>query len=278
MVLVRTLIVLVVVAACGVARADVDSPDVLAGVAAYNDLEYDKAIERLQKALRTTLTREEKLVAYKTLAFCHFAVGKRELAVQDFQMVLRIDDSFDLDRRSPPAERAVFEEARARVATGRAPSNVDTHALSTLKPEISPPKPKAGQAVQMRVFYPGGLAQTMDLFFRTRGLGLYTRLEAKGDAAGHFNLNLAPAQVQAPGIEYYLIALDDSGASVAKAGSLARPWLIDVTPVKKPVYKRGWFWGVLVTSVVVAGAAVGTSLALTRNTNTSSSTVTLSPY
>src|SRR5512142_2674746 len=55
MVLVRTLIVLMVVAACGVARADIDSPDVLAGVAAYNDLDYDKAINRLQKALRTTL-------------------------------------------------------------------------------------------------------------------------------------------------------------------------------------------------------------------------------
>jgi hypothetical protein len=273
--------VFALVAAAGAARADVDSPDVLAGVAAYENLDYDKAIERLQKALRTTLTRDEKLVAYKTLAHCHFAVGKRSDVVVDFQNVLRIDVSFELDQRSPPGERAALEEAKARVATGKATAvDESSYALSPLKPEIAPLKPLAGQPVRMRIFYPGGLADHMSLFFRTRGLGIYSRIEAKGDAAGHFVLNLAPTQVQAPGVEYYLVALDENGASVAKAGSLARPRLIDVTAVKKPLYKRGWFWGVLVTSVVVAGAAVGTTLVLTRNTVTSSSPtgVTIMPF
>jgi hypothetical protein len=263
----------------GVARAEVDSPDVLAGVAAYNDLDYDKAIDRLQKALRTTLTRQEKLVAYKTLASCHYALGKRDLAVLDFQNVLRIDDAFELGRGSPPAERAALEVAKARVATGRVPSGADTHALTPLKPEVTPKTPLSGKPVSMRVFYPGGLADKMSLFYRTRGFGIYNRLEAAGDTAGHFSLTVPAAQVQAPGIEYYLVAFDDSGASVAKAGSLARPWLIDVSLSRKPIYKRGWFWGVF-TGVLVAGAGVATALVLTRNqvTSTTPTTVTVSPF
>jgi hypothetical protein len=76
-----------------------------------------------------------------------------------------------------------------------------------------------------------------------------------------------------------MVALDDTGASVAKAGSLARPRLIDIPFPKKPVYKRGWFWG-MITGIAVAGAAVGTTLVLTRNTVTSTTptSVTISPY
>src|SRR5690242_17248122 len=107
-----------IVLACTTARAAVESPEVLAGVAAYNDMDYEKAIELLQKAVGQTLTREERVVANRTLASCHVAVNKPELAIVDFENVLRIDEAFELDRTTSPRERAAFEEAKTRVAMG----------------------------------------------------------------------------------------------------------------------------------------------------------------
>ncbi len=99
--LTRTLtwIALLCVLCCATrARADVEIPEVLAGVAAYNGLEYEKAISVLKQALNSTLTREEKMVAYKTLAFSYFARGNRAQAIVYFVNVLRLDVNFELDR------------------------------------------------------------------------------------------------------------------------------------------------------------------------------------
>src|SRR6266540_2790944 len=105
-----TLVLVLLLAAVSTARAAVESPEVLAGVAAYRELDYDRAIEILQKAVRQTLTREEKTVAYRTLALAYVAADKREPAIRAFVNVLRIDESFELDRTSSPRERAAFEE------------------------------------------------------------------------------------------------------------------------------------------------------------------------
>jgi hypothetical protein len=277
----RWLISLLIVLAGSSARAAVESPEVLAGVAAYQDLEYDRAIDVLQKALKQTLTREEKLVAYKTLALCHVAVDRQELAIVDFENVLRIDESFELDRASSPRERSALEEAKARFAIGQVETRPGGggREQSPLRPEVSPAQPRAGQPVRMRVYYPGGVAEKLGLFYRTRGLGLYNHLVVGGDGAGHFELTVPGPRVQAPGLEYYLVALDDTGVSVANAGSLPRPLTLAVTEPKKPAYKRGWFW-LVIGGVAVAGAAVGTAVALTRSTVSSStpSTVTIMPF
>jgi tetratricopeptide (TPR) repeat protein len=261
------------------AAAAVESPEVLAGIAAYNAMEYDKAIEALQRGLRETLTREEKVAAYQTLAFCHVAVGKKADAIVDFEAVLRIDDAFELDRTRSPLERAAFEEAKARVAMGQAEVREGALSLAALKPEITPAQPHAGQAVRLRVSYPGGMADKLSLFYRTRGLGLYSRLLVPGDSAGRFEATLPGPRVQAPGLEYYLIALDESGASVARAGSLARPLQLGVLEVRKPAYKRGWFWG-LMSGLALAGAGVATAVVLTRPSvgPTTPASLTFMPY
>jgi hypothetical protein len=257
--------ILVLVAASGAsARAAVESPEVKAGVAAYERLECEAAIDILQKAVAQSLTREEYSVAYQTLAFCHVAVGRDDLAILDFEGVLRSDESFDLDRTKSPRERAAFEEARRRFATGHADVNRKLRALSALKPEISPVRPHAGDRVRVRVHYPGGLAERLSMFYRTRGAGLYDNLQAESDGEGQFELTVPGSRVQPPGLEYYLVALDQTGASMARAGSLPRPLYIDVAELRKPIYKRGWFWGVI-GGVAVAGITVATAVTLSRS-------------
>ena len=266
--------------AVGVAHADIESELVKQGIAAYNDLEYPRSIELLQKALQETLTREEKLVTYQTLAFAHVALDKSDAAIIDFENLLHIDESFELDRTISPRVRAVFEEAKARVATGQGIEGAtrEAGALPTLAPTLTPQKPKEGQPVAVHVDYPGGVATRLELFYRTRGSGVFSKLTI-GGTAGKFETTIPGMNVHAPALEYYAAVLDESGAAVAKAGSLGQPLALDVRAIPKPVYRKGWFWGVI-GGVVVVGAAVATTVALTTRSNVgpnTPATVTIQP-
>src|SRR5262249_1093502 len=96
----------------------VDSDAIKQGLAAYEELDYAKCVDLLQKALAETLTRDEKIITYRTLAFCHVGLDKPDAAKFDFEHLLHIDESYELDRRISPRIRAPFEEAKAAIATG----------------------------------------------------------------------------------------------------------------------------------------------------------------
>ena len=77
--------------------------------------------------------------------------------------------------------------------------------------------------------------------------------------------------VEAPALEYYLVVLDENGASVALAGTLGQPLAVDVEGRKRPVYVKGWFWGVM-AGVAVVGAGVATAVVLSTRSSISAST------
>jgi hypothetical protein len=245
------------------ARADVDSPLVKNGLTAFGDLDYAHAVELLEQARSESLTREEKLVTYRTLGMAYVALGKIDEAKKDFKRLLRIDPSSTLDRSVAPKVRAIFEEAKSEAATSGGALKT---ALPTVTPTLEPPAPRQGSPVVVRVEYPGGVARKMTLYFRKSGDGAFTRATVDGDGNGHFSATIPGPVLQPSSLEYHIVLLDDAGAAVAGAGSLGAPIAVGVVEKKKPVYKKAWFWGVL-GGVVAAGAvATGVSLALTRPT------------
>jgi tetratricopeptide (TPR) repeat protein len=271
MVRLRTLLVCWLVAAAWPAHAAIESDLVRQGIAAYNDLEYPRAIELLHKALQETLTREEKIVTFQTLAFAHVALGKHDDAVKDFENLLRIDGRFELDRTISPRVRSVFEEARGRVATQGPTVGTGGHAIESLHPTVTPAKIKEGQAITVDAAYPGGVASSVELFYRTRGRDVFAKLKSPVDVGGRFSVTVPGMHVESPALEYYLVVLDENGASVALAGTLGQPLAVDVEGRKRPVYVKGWFWGVL-GGVAVVGAGVATAVVLTTRSSISSST------
>jgi hypothetical protein len=67
-------------------------------------------------------------------------------------------------------------------------------------------------------------------------------------------------------IEYYVVAQDALESTYASLGTKEQPYIAVVTPdageigvgmPQKPVYKRGWFWGTLVTVAAAVGAGIG---------------------
>jgi hypothetical protein len=184
---------------------------------------------------------------------------------------LRIDPSIELDRSVAPKVRAVFEEAKGEAATS---AHAMAPALPSLAPSVEPAAPKEGRPVTVHVEYPGGVARKMTVYFRKPGDAQFSREVVDAAPSGRFEATVPGLAVQAPSLEYHVVLLDDTGASVAAAGSLGQPLSVDVARTPKPVYKRGWFWGV-VGGVAAAGAiATGLALGLPRS---NSAPVTVNP-
>jgi len=190
--------------------------------------------------------------------------------VGDFENLLRIDGRFELDRTISPRVRSVFEEARGRVATQGTGSGEAGRALPELHPKV-PARVKEGQAITVAASYPGGVAASVELFYRTRGQNVFAKLKAPVGASGDFSVTVPGMHVDAPALEYYLVVLDESGSSVALAGALGAPLAVDVEGRKRPVYVKGWFWGVM-AGVAVVGAGVATAVVLTTRSSISAST------
>jgi hypothetical protein len=261
----------VIAAPLAVARAEVDSALVKAGVAAYAAADYARAITSLEQARKESLTREEKILTYRTLGMAYVAVGQPGPAKVDFQHLLRVDPSVELDRSVAPKVRAVFEEAKAEAATS---ARALALALPAVAPTIEPAAPREGRPVDVHVVYPGGVARKMTVYFRKPGDAQFSRASVDASAAGTFDATVPGLAVQPPSLEYHVVLLDDAGASVAAAGSLGQPLSVAVARAARPVYKRGWFWGVL-GGVAAAGAiATGLALGLPRG---SSAPVTVNP-
>jgi hypothetical protein len=253
----------------------IDSETVRQGLAAYDELDFARAVERLKDALtHEALTRAEKGAALRTLGFAHVALDDPEAARRDFEKLLALDPDATLDRTISPRIRKVFEEARARVATGQA--QVTERSLPQLQPEVAPARPRAGQPLAVQVAWPGGVAAQVALYHRVRGQALFSTVTA-AEQGGRFALTVPGLAVQAPGLEYYLVALDEAGAPVAGAGSLGAPLSLEVTARPKPVWKRGWFWGVLGGVVAAGVAATVAALLLTQVSPDSPATVTILP-
>jgi hypothetical protein len=240
-----------------VARAEVESPLVQQGLAAYDALDLPRTIELLEQARHESLTREEKLITYRTLGMARVALGKLDEAREDFAHLLRVDPSFDFDRTVAPKVRAVFEEAKARVA---ASARTLAPALPTLQAELVPPAPREGKPVVVHVRYPGGVARKMTVYYRGFGGTTFNRATVEGAADGNFAATIPGLEVHAPALDYHVVLLDDGGASVAAAGNIGRPLSVGVARAPKPVYRRGWFWGVI--GGVAAAGAIATGLAL----------------
>ena len=267
-----TVAAVAVVAAPLAARADVDSALVKQGVAAYAALDYARAIALLEQARSESLTREEKILTYRTLGMAYVAVGQPGPAKIDFQHLLRVDPSAELDRSVAPKVRAVFEEAKARrghlgarAGAGAADGGADHRAGRAAR---RTPRHRARRLPgRRRAQDDGVLPQAGRRAVLARASSTPRRRALRRDRAGHGGASaVARVSRRAPRRRRRL-RRRRAAASASRSRSRSRART-------KPVYKRGWFWGV-VGGVAAAGAiATGLALGLPRS---NSAPVTVNP-
>jgi hypothetical protein len=235
----------------------VDSDVIKQALAAYDDLDYGKCVELLQKALSETLTRDEKIITWRTMAFCHVGLDKPEAAKFDFEHLLHIDESAELDRRISPRIRAPFEEAKAAIATGESVEGTASeveYKTPEVKATMTPLHPTESQQVTIAAGFSDIRAAKAELFYRVKGRAVFNKASTPGNPDGKFALIIPGLQVQPPALEYYLNILDDSNTALAHAGTLSAPISFNVLALKKP--SKAWVWG-LVAGVVIVGAVAG---------------------
>lgn len=273
----------------------VESEPLKAGLTAFEDLDYPKALEQFRLALRESLTKRERVVLFRAQALIHSALDDSLAAIADFERVLRINPLFELDRNTSPKVRRAFFEAKANLAK---------QALAPpLNATRSPERPKVGESLALTVLAPSG-TERIELYFRSRGDTSYQLIISGTPTRGQpSELVIPQAAIDSDAVEYHLRAVNDLDQTVGADGTLANPLSIPVqggkpkrgaplivtvpatgpgvspapnttpnaTVVAKPPEKKktpAWVWGVVAGGIVVVGAiAIGLGVGLTRNRN-----------
>src|SRR5579859_145279 len=181
-----------------IARGEVESEQVKAGVNAFNAADFERCITVLTRALGESLTRQEQIVTYRTRAFCQAALNHADEARDDFVALLRIDEQVELDQSVAPKMRALFEEARALIATGAVPLP-QAPSLPPLETSL-PARVAEGHAFTATVSHPGGVAQKVQLFHRGRGEARYQLITAPVAADGRVSVEVPAAAVHPPAV------------------------------------------------------------------------------
>lgn len=250
------------------------------GLAAFEGLEYERAIVLLEAALNESVTRDERVVALRTIAFATFALGREADCRSAFERLLRVDPAHQLDRRQAPRLRVLLEETRKTLATRPEPPRPasPSASLPTMALSIEPKKGKEGLPITVRLVDPAHDAPILSVYYRGTSSAerrVFSSVEARRDPAGVYQLTIPGSDVRPPAIEFYALTLDGAGTPTARVGSLGEPLRIEVAPTPKPLYKRAWFWGTL--GGVAAAGVLAAVLAVTL-APTPPASVTIQPH
>jgi len=82
------------------------------GIDLYKKADFDEAILNLRKALDLGLNTEEKVEAYKYLAFCYLAKAQMEEVKAELQQLLKLQPDYQLREEVSPKVRDAFEKAK----------------------------------------------------------------------------------------------------------------------------------------------------------------------
>jgi tetratricopeptide (TPR) repeat protein len=226
------------------------------GIALYNDLEYEQAATVLAKAVANrALDTRQKTEGYKTLALSYVAMGKDDDARAAFRALLQADPRFELPRTENPKALDLFSDVKSSMA-------VAAPAAAVRVTQASPMNPTRGGAITVSVVVTDEAKAhaSVVLHHRVRGQRSFSSIKASRAPSGRYSAVIPGAFVDAPGVEYYVVAVDAKGEAVASTGSDDEPLLLDVREEGETsgaaFYTKWWFWGG-VAGTVVAGAALG---------------------
>jgi hypothetical protein len=132
----------ILIAVMTLRSASADPASIQAGLAAYEALDYARAVALLSQGFSESLDAQAKSTILRTLAFSHVALGDDTQARAEFRLLLRIDPNVALDRTISPRVRLIFEEARSEIIPGPEPPHpaVEPTTPQPVVVVVAPPK------------------------------------------------------------------------------------------------------------------------------------------
>ena len=189
------------------------------GIQKYEAMDVTGAVSDLQKALSVGLrSDEEKVEAYKYLAFCHAESRQLEQAIQYFINLLQLDSTFRLGTDASPALLRPFTEALS--AIDNQPPLIDHQPVKQIESGTV-------LVVKTEVRDNNGVNE-VNLYFRRIGEDVYRSEKMIKGSGDDYQFALAVDIVQGPGVEYYIEAYDVLGNGPATVGTADDPMIVTV--------------------------------------------------
>lgn len=217
----------------------------------YQDLEIDRAVNRLDIALRTCGASN---CSNAVLARVHMSIGIVRVGGQQnnaegiaaMARALEIDSHAEPDTLLATAEISeAFNEARRQSGGGRSNGNAgngNTGNGGNTGPGRTPPTPSRGgellhtpapeqlENTPLPVYVePAGALNAAHVYVHFRGNGMrqYERREMQRLGAG-WGTEIPCVQIMQPGIDYYISAVDDADSTLASTGSESSPVHVNI--------------------------------------------------
>lgn len=226
---------------------------------AFDALEFDTAAEGFQQALRQPGTREERLRAWRGLAFSEAFMGQAKQAQAAFESLLAIDPEADVSRALGPKVRKPYEEARFAMQGRRSRLKLSRDNDGRVVVTLEQARPVASELV---------------LALRQPGTTDFTVV--RGRVPGPVSAPASPVR----SVEAYVVAKDAAGGTLFEAGSASTPVHLEPTEALLPTVAspqdvpgnevraeaeggggRVWPWVLGGAGVVAAGVVAGFLLA-----------------
>jgi tetratricopeptide (TPR) repeat protein len=264
------------------------SPDMEKAAQLFKQMNYRGALKLAQRALKSAESEPDDLVsAYRITGLCLSALGRDSQAVQSFKKLLAIDPSFRLSRDISPKLTPPFKKALRLV------ENLDP--ISLVHQEPDSPGALAGLELKVTIQSdPFSMVSAVRLQYRVGGA--WRQMKTAGVKAPSTVFVTLPEDLEGGAVAYYFEAQNRHGGILARAGSEAEPFRIEIHATRSivavetpppvpdlskaatdptgsgtsrtspddhenggtPWYQSWWFWTAV--GVAVAGAATATVL------------------
>ncbi|MCA9625979.1 MAG: hypothetical protein KC731_43455, partial [Myxococcales bacterium] len=222
--------------------------------------------------------KDEKIDVYRLLAYNYIVLQQDNEADGAVRGLLVLDPDFALPETESPRFRDFFTATReAWEKEGRPGYNVDKPTPPPVRVKIkltSPAQVDADAVVRIEgeVTDPDAKVSQVRLYYRTGSSGSFSDVKAKY-AMRKFSAEIPADAVQAPIVEYYIVALDNGVLPLTSRGDADVPLRIAVND-GGGVLTSPWFW-VPVSVAVVAAVVIPVVFVTTR---TSESTVRVNVF
>lgn len=245
------------------------------GLEFFEELEYERAVEVLSAALlEPGNSTQERLLIYRTLGTLYVFLDRPQEAGLALRQLLCVDASFDFGEYASPRIREVFERVRREWRAAGRPCQAQPEPVGPAPQPVnldhdSPRSASPGDEVEIQITVddPGHRVASVVLRYRAGGEEGFNEAQATMAGQGAYEATIPRDAVHPPAAEYYLQALDASGAPVASLGTARAPLRVPVsTPgggtERRSIASRWWFWTIIGVVVVGAGLGVGLGLGL----------------
>jgi tetratricopeptide (TPR) repeat protein len=227
------------------------------GVAEYEDLRFQEALQTFSAALvRSGNTTDDQVRIYRYLALNYLALQREEEASGAYRALLGLNPDEQPGTDISPRFREFFGRVRAAWEADGRPGTAPAAAVAIQ--HRSPPQAERGTPVTLTasITDPDGRAAGLVLAYRQGTSAVYRRLDCTRTEDGGYTATIAAADVSPPLVEYYFEAMDAGGLPLASRGDVAAPLRIAVPAPGGDVASEPLFWVGIGGGAVLVGVAI----------------------